>query len=354
MGILSNIRNRSGRGNAPAPGSARKKAQRKGPDVASIVFVVMMLVGAAVIAYPTFSDWWNSYHQSRAIADYVAAVDETDPETIKKMLAEAHAYNNRLLKKSNRFVMNAEEKAEYQKILDITGTGVMGYIQINSLGISYPIYHGLDEAILQVAIGHMEGTSLPVGGASTHCAVSGHRGLPSAKLFSNLDKMVEGDTFTITVLDQTVTYEVDQIRIVLPKDTSALAIEDGADQCTLITCTPYGVNTHRLLVRGHRINNIVGSVVIPAEAVQIPNYVAVPAVALPMLFVYLAITLGYYHMRGIDYDREKVMSELNELKGQEPSGSGPDPKDNDNANAKAQAAHNVQGNNNNHDNKQEQ
>jgi sortase A len=173
----------------------------------------------------------------------------------------------------------------------------MGYVQINKIGISLPIYHGTDEAVLQIAIGHLTGSSLPVGGESTHCAVSGHRGLPSAKLFTDLDQLVEGDTFTLTVLDQTATYQVDQIRIVEPSDISNLEIAAGQDYCTLITCTPYGINTHRMLVRGHRIENIEGAIVVTSEAVRIPNYVVAPAVGVPMLFVVLAGMLIHYRRR---------------------------------------------------------
>lgn len=289
-------------------------ARKRGPSISTIIIVVVMVIGAGIIAYPTFSDWWNSYHQSRAIAGYVMRVQDTDPELLAQMMEEAKAYNERLASDPNRYIMTDEELAEYNSILNIDGSGVMGYIQMNRLGINYPIYHGVDESILQIAIGHIEGSSFPVGGPTTHAAVSGHRGLPRAKLFTDLDKVVEGDTFTITVLDETLTYEVDQIRIVEPSDMSDLNIEAGADYVTLITCTPYGINTHRLLVRGHRVENAIGSVAIPAEAVQIPNYVAVPAVAVPMLFVYLLGTLAYYHFKSNGYDKDQVMAELEELK----------------------------------------
>ena len=278
---------------APAKPAKRKKKV----DWLSLIMVVVMVVGAGIIAYPTFSDWWNSYHQSRAIANYVNAVEETDPKVLAKMLEDAHAYNERLLAKTNRYEMTQSERIEYESILDLTGDGVIGYLQINAIGVNLPIYHGVSEAVLQVAIGHIEGTSLPVGGPSTHAAVSGHRGLPSARLFTDLDKLVEGDTFTVTVLKETATYEVDQIRIVDPDDISDLNIEQGEDYVTLITCTPYGINTHRMLVRGHRVANVDGKTVIPAEAVQIPNYVAVPAVGLPMLFVYLIGALIYYRYK---------------------------------------------------------
>ena len=301
---------RKKKADAQVADAPRAKRGRKKGSFTTIILVLIMVVGAGIMAYPTFSDWWNSYHQTRAIASYVSAVEEMDPKKVQEMLDAARAYNKRLLTKSNRYMMSDAEKEEYRSILDVTGTGVMGYIQINSIGVNLPIYHGVDEAILQIAIGHIEGTSLPVGGPSTHAAVSGHRGLPSAKLFTDLDKMVEGDTFTVTVLDQTITYEVDQIRIVEPTDISDLNLTLGEDYMTLITCTPYGINTHRMLVRGHRANGASDAVAIPAEAVQIPNYIAVPAVAVPMLFVYLIGTLIYYRMRRPELDAEATLEAL--------------------------------------------
>ena len=299
---------------AQNPSPAPKKRRRRGPSISTIIMLVLILGGAGVIAYPTFSDWWNSYHQSRAIATYVSAVNEIDPAELQAIMDEAHAYNNALLSKTNRFSPTDEENAEYERTLDPTGKGIMGYVQIDRMHINYPIYHSVDEAILQVAIGHIEGSSLPVGGPSTHAAISGHRGLPSAKLFTDLDKLVEGDTFTITVLKEILSYEIDQIRIVEPSDMSNLNIDADKDYVTLVTCTPYGINTHRLLVRGHRIANLTGNVVIPAEAVQIPNYIAVPAVAVPMLFIYLVGSLVYYHFRQDGYNKELVMEALDELK----------------------------------------
>lgn len=290
--------------------ASTKVKRRRGPGVSTIVAVVVLVAGLGVVAYPTFSDWWNSYHQTRAIASYVRAVEEADPEVIAKMFADANAYNERLAKNNARWNMTEAEKEEYASLLDLAGNGVMGYVQISAISVDYPIYHGMDESVLQVAIGHLEGSSLPVGGPTTHSAISGHRGLPSARLFSDLDKLVEGDTFTITVLDKTLTYEVDQIRTVLPSDLSDLNIETGADYCTLITCTPYGINTHRLLVRGHRIENIVDADTITAEAVQIPRYIAIPAVAVPILFAFLVGMLIYYRVRRPAMDKEKVTEAL--------------------------------------------
>lgn len=281
------------------------RKRKRGPKPSTVIAIVVLVAGIGVVAYPTVADWWNSYNQSRAIATYVATVESIDPADKQKMLDDAHAYNERLLADPNRYNMNDEELAEYESLLNPTGKGIMGYVQINSIGVDYPIYHGMDEKVLQVAIGHLEGTSLPVGGDSTHAVISGHRGMPSAKLFTNLDRLTEGDTFTITVLDQTITYEVDQIRVVLPEDLSELEIVRGADLFTLITCTPYGINTHRLLVRGHRIDNIIGADVVVADAIPIPRYIAVPAVGVPILFLFLLCMLVYYRTRPV-MDMEKA------------------------------------------------
>ena len=289
-----------------------RKKRHRGPSVTTVVAVVILVAGVGIISYPTVSDWWNSYHQSRAIATYVNAVEETDPAMLEAMLAEARAYNERLASKPARYEMTPDEELEYTRLLDLTGNGVMGYVQINSINVDYPIYHGMDESVLQIAIGHLKGTSLPVGGETTHAVISGHRGLPRARLFTDLDRLVEGDTFTVTVLDQTCTYEVDQIRIVLPTDLSDLNIEQGKDYCTLITCTPYGINTHRLLVRGHRVNNILNADVVTSEAVQIPRYIAIPAVGVPILFMFLIGMLVYYRVRRPEFNKEVVTASLRE------------------------------------------
>lgn len=222
----------------------------------TILLVLVMLTGAGVMAYPTFADWWNSFHQSRAVASYVETVEKMDTADYDRVLAEAEAYNRHLCETGILWNMTEEEAAEYNRQLKVEGTDIMGYIDIDRVKIHLPIYHGTDEAVLQVAVGHIAGTSLPIGGEGTHCVVSGHRGLPSAKLFTDIDKLVEGDVFTLTVLNHVATYQVDQIVTVLPTELEVLAIEPGKDYCTLVTCTPYGINTHRLLIRGHRIPNI--------------------------------------------------------------------------------------------------
>ncbi len=266
-------------------------------NILNIFLAVVVLAGLCLLVYPTFSDWWNSLHQSRAIASYVETVEGMSQEEMDRLLEEARGYNERLWQKGNRWIPTAEEAQEYRSLLDVTGTGIMGYINIPSIDVSLPIYHGTDEAVLQIASGHIEGTSLPVGGADTHAAISGHRGLPSARLFTDLDRLGEGDLFTVTILGQTLTYQIVQIRIVLPEDTSEMELYRGEDYCTLQTCTPYGVNTHRLLLRGKRVANNEEALLAAAEAVRVPTYVVIPAVGVPMLFILLAIVLIFYKRR---------------------------------------------------------
>ena len=283
--------------------------KKRGPSISTIILIVILLAGVGIILYPSVSDWWNSMHATQAIAGYVTAVEDMSTRDREEILEAARKYNASLEDGVN-FVLSDEAYAEYEKLLDITGTGVMGYVQISSIGVNLPIYHSVEESVLQIAVGHIPGSSLPVGGERTHSILSGHRGLPSAKLFSDLDQMVEGDTFTINIMDQTITYMVDQIRIVLPEETDDLAIEPGKDYCTLVTCTPYGVNTHRMLVRGKRIENIAGEVVVVAEAVRIPNYMVIPAVGIPLLFVTLIITLTVSSVKGRRMTRKEILDEL--------------------------------------------
>lgn len=225
----------------------------KKKDFSTIALIIVFFVGVSVLLYPTVSDYWNSLHQSQAIATYADSVENMDEQDYEKLWDAAVSYNQKLFQSGHGLGLKDEEKEEYNELLDVSGTGIMSYIEIPKIKCSLPIYHGTDEGVLQIAVGHIEGSSLPVGGLNTHCVLSGHRGLPSAKLFSNLDKLEEGDIFMIRTLDQTLTYEVDQIRIVLPDEVDDLKIEEGKDLCTLVTCTPYGINTHRLLVRGHRV-----------------------------------------------------------------------------------------------------
>ena len=256
-------------------------------NLTNILLVVILLVGAAILLYPTAADYWNSFHQTRAIASYSDAVSTMDNADYDRIWSEAEAYNAALAEKANPYFFTEEDQKLYEDRLNISGTGVMGYIDIPEIKCTLPIYHGTSHAVLQIAVGHVEGTSLPVGGEGTHCVLSGHRGLPSARLFTDLDQLVAGDLFLLQILDETLTYEVDQIRIVLPTEVSDLTIEKGKDYCTLVTCTPYGVNSHRLLVRGHRVANeeSVAHVRVTADAIRIDPILVAPAAAAPMLLL---------------------------------------------------------------------
>lgn len=258
----------------------------------TIIVVAVLLVGVGVLAYPTVSDWWNSFHQSRAISNYQAAVNELSPEEYQRIWDDAKAYNKSLLGEAQTFELNAQETKDYDSQLNIEGNGIMSYIEVPSINVKLPVYHGVNEAQLQVAIGHIPDTSLPVGGESTHCVVSGHRGLPSAMLFTDLDKVVEGDLFMFHTLNETLTYEVDQIRIVEPEDTKDIAIVKGEDLATLVTCTPYGINSHRILVRGHRVPNVAADRVL-GEAEQVSPIVVAAAIGIPVMFLLLAAALIY-------------------------------------------------------------
>ena len=261
---------------------------------ASNAFLILILIiGLSLLLYPSFADYWNSFTSSRAISSYTDQISTMDAETYQHIWDEAWNYNRSLTERPNSYLLSDEQKAQYESLLDISGLGIMGYIEVPSIGVSLPVYHGTSESVLQVAVGHLEWTSLPVGGESSHCVVSGHRGLPSARLFTDLDKLVEGDYFMLHVLEETLTYEVDQIRIVLPHETEELLIQEGKDLCTLVTCTPYGINSHRLLVRGHRVDNLEEAVKIrvTADAVIIEKLIVAPFVLAPILLVMLLFLL---------------------------------------------------------------
>ena len=257
------------------------------------LLILIFFVGLSLLLYPTVSDYWNSFTQSKAIASYVEDVARLDEKDYSHLWEAAQEHNRELNERTNHYRLSEEQKLQYSELLNISGSGIMGQVEIPEIGCSLPIYHGVDEAVLQIAIGHLDWTSLPVGGESTHCVISGHRGLPSAKLFTNLDELVVGDIFMLRVLDEVLTYEVDQILIVEPNVTDALHVVEGQDYCTLMTCTPYGVNSHRLLVRGHRIENIAEAKVVrvSANAVQIEPLLVAPVVAMPMLLLLMIILL---------------------------------------------------------------
>jgi len=274
---------------ASAPGYSGKESAAMRKHLSTILLILVFLTGLSLLLYPSVSDYWNGLHQSRAIVEYAQSVSDIDQARYDQTWAAAEAYNRALWDKEDRYQPSETERAEYEALLDISGGGVMGYIEIPSIKCSLPICHGTSDAVLQHAIGHIEGSSLPVGGTGTHCVLSGHRGLPSARLFTDLDKLGEGDTFLLRVLDETLTYEVDQILIVKPNELSALEIEADSDYCTLVTCTPYGINTHRLLVRGRRVENQTqaASIRVTADAMQIEPVIVAPLVAAPMLLLLL-------------------------------------------------------------------
>lgn len=265
--------------------------QKKSGAWSTILLILILLIGLSLMLYPSFSNWWNSFHQTRVIDSYREEILHIDPNLYDEIWESAYAFNQELREKNQAFSLTPIMKEKYMQQLNVTGNGVMGYIEIPSIGVQLPVYHTVDEVVLQIAVGHIEWTNLPVGGESTHCVLSGHRGLPSAKLFSDLDKLREGDTFLLHILDETLTYEVDQILIVLPEETQDLMIEEGKDLCTLVTCTPYGVNSHRLLVRGHRIANAAqaANVRVTADALRIQPLVVAAVLFFPFLLLILLI-----------------------------------------------------------------
>ena len=272
----------------------------------TIILILIFLVGLSVMLYPTVSDYVNQKNQSRAVASYSEEVENLSDVDYQAYFDAADDYNRRLAETPDAFY-RPEEVSGYTDTLDVSGTGIMGYITISKIGVELPIYHGTSDGVLQIAAGHLEGTSLPVGGTSTHAVISAHRGLPSAKLFTNLDQLEVGDTFTITVLDRVLTYEVDKISIVLPTETDELKIAEGKDYVTLMTCTPYGINTHRLLVRGKRIENAENQkhIRVTADALRIEPIIVAPALAVPMLLVMLVVMLAVPHLRKRKNQREE-------------------------------------------------
>ena len=282
-------------GKAPQGGTGKKKSHR----VSNTILVLILLAGIAIAAYPAFSDYWNSMHQTRAIQSYAERVAELDNEEYTAVWEAALDYNRRLAENPNPWAMEDEDIEDYERQLNVDGTGNMGFISIPKIAVNLPLYHGTSDAVLQSSIGHIEGTSLPAGSVhpdpddfskveyASHSVLSGHRGLPSAKLFSDLDAMEVGDVFYLTILDQTLTYQVDKISVILPEDSSELSLFPGKDYCTLMTCTPYGINTHRLLVRGVRVENDkeLLDVRVTADALKVEPLYVVPFIAAPVLLL---------------------------------------------------------------------
>ena len=279
--------------------TVKRKKKKKNDAFSTIFLVLIFVVGLSLLLYPTISDYWNSLHQSKAIATYSESVSKLQEDEYKELLEKAQWFNDYLRKNCSGGTLSEEELEMYKGILDVSGTGIMGYIDIPSIDVSLPIYHTVDEDVLQIAVGHIEWSSLPIGGESTHSVLSGHRGLPSAKLFSNLDKLTEGDEFMLHILNETLTYRVDQILIVEPKDVKSLTISPGKDLCTLVTCTPYGVNSHRMLVRGYRVETVkeTPTINIVSEAAQIEPLLVAPLIAAPILLALLIFVLLKYRKK---------------------------------------------------------
>lgn len=289
----------------------KRDNKKKTSKLPTILLCIVLLAGVCIMAYPTVSDLWNERHATRSIASYIEQVDNTSQAVKEELLQEADDYN-RTLDLGVHFKLDEEAYARYESVLDITGTGIMGYIQIPSIHVNLPVYHGTDEAVLQIAAGHLAGSSLPTGGTGTHAVISGHRGLPSARLFTDLDRLVEGDIFMVTVLDRVCTYQIDQIHTVLPEEISDLAIEEGKDYMTLVTCTPYGINTHRMLIRGHRIGTTEsgGSLIVTAEAVRVAPIIVFFGTAIPLLFITAAVSLAVSNARGRKKSHEQILQEM--------------------------------------------
>lgn len=278
--------------------------------ISTVILIIVFFVGLSVMLYPTISDYWNSRTQSHAIANYDQILNNMDKSDYYRMMTSAKYYNNKL-RNTHAPLENYEEISGYEKTLDVTGTGIMAYITIPKINVELPIYHGTSSEVLNVAVGHIQGSSLPVGGSGTHSVISAHRGLPSAKLFSDLDQMDIGDTFTITVLNDILTYSVDKITVVNPDETDALQIEPGKDYVTLVTCTPYGINTHRLLIRGTRIETAEqSSVRISADAIQIEPILVAPIIAAPFLLIlFIALIAGGFGKKRNAKDGERFEKE---------------------------------------------
>ena len=255
-------------------------------DKAGIWLVLMLFVGICVLLYPSLSQYWNTRTQTQAVENYQQILDSLKEQDYTALFEEAENYNAALWALEDPLYM-CQNLENYEQVLDVGGTGVMGYISIPKLGVELPVYHSVSAEVLNIACGHLEGSSLPIGGQNTHSVLSAHRGLPHAKLFTDLDRLEIGDTFTVTILNRTVTYQVDRIKVVSPSNLKDVRIVDGEDYCTLLTCTPYGINTHRLLVRGTRIENAAPILHVTSDAHKIDSLVATPVVAAPMLLILL-------------------------------------------------------------------
>ena len=276
------------------------------------LLILAFLIGLSLLLYPTVSDHVNAMHQTKEIASYEETIIRFSEEEFERLKQDARLFNRQIPYRKSVYALTDTEQEKYESLLNLTENGVMGYVEIPCLELSIPVYHGTSEPVLQRAVGHLEWTSLPVGGESTHCVLSGHRGLPRAKLFTNLDKLIEGDVFMLRVLNEVLTYEVDQILIVEPNDTDALRIVDGRDYCTLFTCTPYGINTHRLLVRGHRIDNITELTVphLTADAVSVEPMLVAAAIFAAALIIVLIVSMISSGAKASDRKAQRTHTEV--------------------------------------------
>lgn len=268
----------------------------------TLIMVLFFFIGLAILLYPSISNFYNQKVQSKAIIDYESILNNIKKEDYTDYFNKADEYNKKLLS-MKRPLLTYKNIKNYNKILNLNDHGMMGYLTIDKIKVELPIYHGTSADVLNKAVGHLEGTSLPVGGKGTHSVLSAHRGLPSFKLFTDLDKLEIGDTFVINILDRTITYQVDKITIVKPNQVNDLKIDKDGDYVTLLTCTPYGINTHRLLVRGKRIENEAKKTFITTEGFRISTLVVMPLVALPIIFSLLLIILIKPINKKVDYTK---------------------------------------------------
>jgi len=292
----------------------QKKENKKSSGFTTVLLFIVLIVGLALLLYPTVSDYWNSFTQSKAVASYAEKLNEIDEDQYAEIWNSAIAYNEKLKGLPPGLALTPELESEYYQMLAVDESGIMGLIEIPSINVSLPIYHGTGDEVLQVAIGHIDWTSLPTGGMGNHTVVSGHRGLPSAKLFTNLDQLREGDIFMLRVLDEILTYEIDMISIIEPHEVDSIKRHEDMDLCTLMTCTPYGINTHRLLVRGHRVENIEEAKIvrIVGEARQIDPLIVAPIVASPMLLVLFIFILIPRRGKNKKYDESRLLDIVKE------------------------------------------
>lgn len=277
----------------------KNKKKRKSGSWTTILLLIIFFVGLSLLLYPTVSNYWNATRQTKAIVAYTENVAAMSEEERDQYWQAAEEYNTELANGPVSFELSEQQRQKYENTLKLSDTGMMGYIDIPSIRVTLPIFHGTSDIVLQSAAGHLDWTSLPVGGASTHCVLSGHRGLPSATLFTHLDKLALGDVFMLRVLDEVLTYEVDQILTVEPENVQPLQIVPGEDSCTLVTCTPYGINTHRLLVRGHRVDTVEGMDVsrVTADAVEVEPLLVAPALAMPLILCMLIVVMMHGRKR---------------------------------------------------------